>query len=148
MIDFKEFQNPLKQYVEDSIDLNLVPNYENEAVLSLQTAKSELLDHIFKYWEKVSYKFVEIVDVMNSQYIHTPGKDKVLGTVRLKLSSKSAIYGRVADSIFNGLEATGGFYESIYHLGVMLVFFFQERLFKSSFLRQLYQVPSQEIKPV
>lgn len=112
----------------------------------LQTAKTELLDHIFKYWEKTSYKFVEVNDVKRNQYKHIPSKDKVLGTVKLRLSSKSVVYGRVADSIFSGLEATGGFYESMHHLGVLLVFFFQERLFKSSFMKQLYQVPS-DIKP-
>ena len=104
--------------------MNLKPRYEKEAILFLQTAKSELIDHIFKYWEKISYKFVEIVDFRNNEYLHMPGNDKILGTVRVRLSSKSAIYGRVAESIFNGLEATGGFYESIYHLGVLLVFFF------------------------
>lgn len=30
------------------------------------------------------------------------------------------------------------------HIGLLLVFFFQERLFKSSFLRQLYQVASKK----
>jgi hypothetical protein len=51
----------------------------------------------------------------------------------------------VADNIFTGLESVGGFYESISHIGFLLVFFFQERLFKSSFLRQLYQVDAEKI---
>lgn len=45
------------------------------------------------------------------------------------------IYGRVADTIFSGLEQIGGFMESLMHIGFLLVFFFQERLFKSSFIR-------------
>jgi hypothetical protein len=53
------------------------------------------------------------------------------------------VYVRVADTIFSGLEAVGGFYESLSHLGILFVFFFQERLFKSSFLRQLYMVNSE-----
>jgi hypothetical protein len=53
---------------------------------------------------------------------------------------KGVTYGRVADTIFSALEAIGGFYESLMHIGILFVFFFQERLFKSSFLRQLYQV--------
>lgn len=52
------------------------------------------------------------------------------------------IYGRVADTIFTGMEAIGGFFESLMHIGILFVFFFQERLFKSSFLRQLYLVKS------
>jgi len=63
------------------------------------------------------------------------------------LDQKYVIYGRVADNIFGGLEAIGGFYESILHIGFLLVFFFQERLFKSSFLRALYQVDAEKIPP-
>lgn len=47
---------------------------------------------------------------------------------------------RLVDSVFSGMEAIGGFYESLVHLGILLVFFFQERLFKSAFMRQIYQV--------
>ena len=54
---------------------------------------------------------------------------------------------RVADTIFSGLESIGGFFESISHIGFMCVFFFQQRLFKSSFLRQLYQVDAEKIPP-
>jgi hypothetical protein len=63
------------------------------------------------------------------------------------LDSKEITYGRVVDTIFSGLETVGGFYESISHIGLLLVFFFQERLFKSSFLRQLYQVDAETIPP-
>jgi hypothetical protein len=63
-----------------------------------------------------------------------------MGRVRVILDIKAVTYGRVADTIFSALEAIGGFYESLMHIGILFVFFFQERLFKSSFLRQLYQV--------
>lgn len=62
------------------------------------------------------------------------------------MDDKFVVYGRVADSIFNGLEATGGFYECLHHLGFLIVFFIQERMFKSQFIRELYQVPS-NIRP-
>jgi hypothetical protein len=101
----------------------------------LRTAKTELIDHIFKYWEKISYKFVEVNDIRRNLYGHYPARNKILGTVKLQLSPKSAVYGRLADTIFTGLEATGGFYESLHHLGMLIVFFFQARLFKSSFMR-------------
>lgn len=63
------------------------------------------------------------------------------------MDQKSVVYGRVAETIFSGLEQIGGFYESLHHIGIMLVFFFQERLFKSSFLRALYQVEAEKIPP-
>lgn len=63
---------------------------------------------------------------------------KALATVTIRRSQKEAAYVRLTDSIFNGLEAVGGFMESLMHIGIMAVFFFQVRLFRSSFLRQLY----------
>lgn len=51
----------------------------------------------------------------------------------------------MADTVISGMETIGGFYESLIHIGMVLVFFFQERLFKRSFLRQLYQVDAEQI---
>jgi hypothetical protein len=64
--------------------------------------------------------------------------------VIVRLDDRTVIYGRVADSIFNGLEAIGGFYECLHHIGVLIVFFIQERLFKSEFIKELYQIPSEK----
>jgi hypothetical protein len=47
-------------------------------------------------------------------------------------------YGRLADTLFEGLEQIGGFYESLHHIGFMLVFFFSQRLFVSEFINSLY----------
>ena len=63
------------------------------------------------------------------------------------MDQKSVYYMRVTDTFFSGLEAIGGFYESIHIIGLMLVIFFQKRLFMSSFLRSLYQVEAEEIPP-
>jgi hypothetical protein len=58
-----------------------------------------------------------------------------MADVKIKMGNTSIIYGRVADSLFSGMESIGGFYESLIHMGMLLVAYFQERLFKSSFLR-------------
>lgn len=63
---------------------------------------------------------------------------KTLAKVTVRLDDFMITYGRVADSIFSGLEATGGFYECLHHIGVLIVFFIQERLFKSEFINELY----------
>lgn len=47
---------------------------------------------------------------------------------------------RLADTLFSGMEVIGGFVESLMHIGILIVFFFQERLFKSTFMRQIYQI--------
>ena len=85
------------------------------------------------YWLKKSEKFFTIENYRISES-PVPSNGRV-GSVKIKLDQRSVIYGRVSDNIFGGLEAVGGFYESLIHIGMILVFFFQERLFKSSFIR-------------
>ena len=70
-----------------------------------------------------------------------------MATVKVRLDQKSILFTRKASSIFNGLESIGGFYESLRHIGLLLVIYFRDRLFKSSFLRQLYQVDAEVIPP-
>lgn len=71
----------------------------------------------------------------------------ILASVKIRLDSQHIIYGRVADTIFSGLESIGGFFESLIHIGMVIVIFFQKRLFTRSFLRQLYQVDAEKIPP-
>jgi hypothetical protein len=47
-----------------------------------------------------------------------------MASVKVSLDSREIIYGRVADTVFSGLETCGGFYESIIHIGMIFVFFF------------------------
>jgi len=47
-----------------------------------------------------------------------------MASVKVRLDPKTAIYGRVADTILSGLESIGGFYESLMHIGILFVYFF------------------------
>jgi len=61
-------------------------------------------------------------------------------SINVRLDTKSVRFERVSDTILTGLQSIGGFYESVMHIGVLLTFFFQERLFKSALLKQIYQL--------
>lgn len=106
----------------------------------MNEASTELIDHVFFYWQKHHYTFAQVSKVSKDDW-KSPDP-KVMARIIVRLDQKSLIYGRVAETIINGLEAIGGFNESLMHIGILLVFFFQERLFKTSFLRQLYIVKS------
>jgi hypothetical protein len=86
-------------------------------------AKSELIDHYFKYWEKLKTYFFMIDRVITSSQALNH-QTRVMASVKVSLDSREIIYGRVADTVFNGLETCGGFYESIIHIGMIFVFFF------------------------
>jgi hypothetical protein len=66
--------------------------------------------------------------------------ERSLLSVKVVLDSKSVGYGRVSESVLKALEEIGGFSESMMHIGVLMVLFFQRRLFKGAFIKQLYQV--------
>jgi hypothetical protein len=56
-MDFKEFNSPIKQYIDDPIIVEVSPSYESESRIEISPGKTELIDDFFRYWEKVSYKF-------------------------------------------------------------------------------------------
>lgn len=60
LIDFKEYTNPVRHYLDDPLDIELSSNMVNIALIHIAPAKTEFLDDIFKYWEKVSYKFAHV----------------------------------------------------------------------------------------
>ncbi|TNV84542.1 hypothetical protein FGO68_gene6627 [Halteria grandinella] len=125
----------IEWYIEELGFSAQVNNYE----LSVQEGETELLDSYFTYWIMDKMKFA-LVDSIWKGY-----KSDSIFEISLKLSNKKSVYLRVADTIFSGLESIGGFFESLMHIGTLLVCFFQERLFIGSFLKQLYQVTTDVI---
>lgn len=104
----------------------------------------DLRDDYFAYWQLKEYQYVEVSGRHVSPKYQDLSKQGsvVRASLSITLDKRSLLHGRIADSIVSGLESIGGFFESLMHIGLLLVFFFQERLFKSAFLRQLYQVPT------
>lgn len=54
------------------------------------------------------------------------------------MHKRSIKYVRIVESLFDVVESVGGFKESIHSIIFILIVFFQERLFKGAFLKQLY----------
>ncbi len=62
----------------------------------IQPSKAELLDEIFKYWEKTNLKFGHVVDSVNNDVSYRR-TGNTLFSLSIRLDDKSATYGRVAD---------------------------------------------------
>ncbi|TNV84426.1 hypothetical protein FGO68_gene15845 [Halteria grandinella] len=139
MFDFKNFENPWANFIDEPILLH--KDEQNMAEILIQSSTTELYDHYFEYWiqDKLQSAIVSNVERRAINF----SQQKVVAQVRIRMDQREVTYGRVADTIFSALEQIGGFMESLMHLGLLLVFFFQERLFKSAFIRQLYQVSTE-----
>lgn len=98
----------------------------------IASAETELRDHYFAYWIHDMQEFF-IVNFGRADSSNMPAS--TIASVKVRQDLKSYIYIRRADTIFNGLESVGGFYESLKHIGILIVFYFRDRLFTSSFLR-------------
>jgi hypothetical protein len=69
-MDFKEFDSPIKQYIDDPIIVQVSPSYESENRIEISPGKTELIDDFFRYWEKVSYKFTQVQKVISNRKQH------------------------------------------------------------------------------
>lgn len=54
---------PVRVYLDDPLEIELSSDVVSVAKIHIAPAKTELLDDIFKYWEKVSYKFAHVQNV-------------------------------------------------------------------------------------
>lgn len=97
-----------------------------------------LIDNYFAYWIESDKEFMQVGSVTSHQIIKSNNASSSIAEVIVRIDQRSVKYQRTTDTVVSGLEAIGGFQESIMHIGFMMVFFFQERLFKGSFLKQLY----------
>ncbi len=99
-MDFKEFDTPIRHYIDDPIIVQLSPDYESQTRIEISPGKTELIDDFFRYWEKISYKFAHVKNVIQKQIQHYPSNDNIVASVNIALDRKMIIYGRVADTVF------------------------------------------------
>lgn len=98
----------------------------------VQEATTDIYDYYVQYWQEKTFSLATIPKVQQSMI---NSNSNLKAHVRVRLDHKYATFGRVADTVFSALESIGGFMESLMHIGFLLVFFFQERLFKGAFIR-------------
>lgn len=100
----------------------------------INPTETEFRDNYFTYWHHVEHEHFEVsTEALRVSPINPA--TRVIANLKVQVSSKNILYARKADTIFSGLESIGGFYESIRYIGLMLVIYFRDRLFHSSFLR-------------
>lgn len=62
----------------------LDPNYEQETTILMMEGKTELIDHLFKYWEKLTEYFFTVEDVKLHTYNIDP-VSRVMASVIVRL---------------------------------------------------------------
>ena len=84
------------------------------------------MDDYFMYWSKKEHEYVEVnnKEISNQYYVPNDAGPIIRAAIKCILNRKSIFHGRITDSIVSGLESIGGFFESLMHIGLLIVFFF------------------------
>ncbi|CDW79323.1 UNKNOWN [Stylonychia lemnae] len=138
------FQNEL--YIDDQLSsIDLDPKREKKIKMYLQEGQTEIYGNIVIFWDKNSEKFVKIENIkIQDDNIDTTSR--IMASIQIQLDRRNIQYGIVVDNLIVTLEKIGGFKGVIFSLGLICVRYFQERLFKSSFFKQIYQVKDKQVK--
>ncbi|TNV85152.1 hypothetical protein FGO68_gene10495 [Halteria grandinella] len=144
LFDFKLFDDPIVRHLEEPIQMNLKSNGIITTEMLYMEATTELYDQYLSYWQKDNHRFMLVSRVEKDNIpIAGDAQTAVRAHIKIRMDQKKIIYGRVAQTVVSSLESIGGFQESLMHIGLFFVFFVQERMFKSSFIKELYQVSTE-----
>eukprot|EP00347_Sterkiella_histriomuscorum_P001486 403371850 len=138
--NFNVQNSPLEFYIDDQLSMiDLESNREKKINMFIQQASSLVYGNIIIFWEYITEKFVRVENIKISEDTINQST-KALATIKIQLDRRNVQFGIIIDNLIVTLEKVGGFKGAMFSLGFLFVAYFQERLFKSSFFKQIYQV--------
>jgi len=129
----------VKQFIDDRYFIELEPNRQKMANIYLMLSQASLQDDYVQLGQETDINFIEIEDVhyYDDRYYEEKG---YIVTAYLRYDRKYNVYSRQIYNIMGLLGDMGGMYSSLYFLGMLLISFYNRRLFISAILKNLYQV--------
>jgi hypothetical protein len=141
MDDIKDVETVgvVKQFIDDRYFFDLEPNRQKMANLYLMLSRAALQDDFVQLGQQTDIDFIEIenADFYEDRYYEENG---YIVSVNLRFDRKYNVYNRQIYNIMGLLGDIGGMYSSLYFLGMLLISFYNRRLFISAIIRNLYQV--------
>ncbi|CDW73325.1 UNKNOWN [Stylonychia lemnae] len=137
--DFTDYEKSVQHYIDDSNSITLQKNKKKDINVKVKFAYSQRYDNFFSFWEYYTDYFFKIDEIKHEESVLNSSTDvQTMAQINIKLDRKTLKYVRQVESIFDVLESIGGFKESIFSIIFIMLIFFQERMFKGSFIKQLY----------
>jgi len=141
MDDLNDVENVgvVKQFIDDRYFFDLEPTRQKMANIYLMLSQAALQDDYVQLGQETDINFIEIenVDYYDDKYYEENG---YIVSAYLRYDRKYNIYNRQIYNIMGLLGDIGGMYSSLYFLGMLVIGFYNRRLFISAILRNLYQV--------
>lgn len=135
--DMKDFESPIKTYLDARSRLYLLPNLQSQATMHAMYNTVEAYDDLLQVTGPNDYNFYSVERV---DYSLSTESNKVLAYVKLELDDKSSTFYRQVYSFLDLTGQIGGVNEVLMILGTILTGLFTETLFNYSILSSLYQV--------
>ncbi|CDW88989.1 UNKNOWN [Stylonychia lemnae] len=138
--DFTSYGAELQYYIDDQHEIFIEMDRNQVDELRVKQAFSQQWDNVFTFWDYSYLFFFQLDGIFNKNYPSSIVLDQNnVAAISIHLERKSIKYVRLVENVFDVLESIGGFKESIHSIILIMIIFFQERLFKGSFIKQLYQ---------
>lgn len=139
MDDLNDVENVgvVKQFIDDRFFFDLEPYRQKMANIYLMLSQAALQDDFVQLGQETDIDFVEIqnVDYYDDKYYDENGN---IISAYLRFDKKYNTYNRQVYNIMDLLGDIGGMYQSLYFLGVLIIGFYNRRMFIAAILRSLY----------
>ena len=141
-VDFEDYENVIKTYVDDRFSYRVSPGFLKEAQIYVRNNHVSLSDNIVQIGEGEQRQFYS---VESSSDDFVPLNSLIYFSAYIRMESREDTYERVVFSFFDLTGLVGGVFEILEVTGGIFVSFFAHKLFMFSMLSDLYQV--QKIDP-
>ena len=144
-LDYDDYDTPIKEYVNDGMQLDMTNFTTNSIVINVQENHALLDDNriIPTEFEKKTYYSV------SGSTLNTYNKDvypNSYGFISFKLDKVTEEYERVVYSLLDMFGYLGGLYDFSFLFGFALVSGFQNKLYYNEIISKLYQTEKVEKK--
>ncbi|CDW72606.1 UNKNOWN [Stylonychia lemnae] len=138
--DFMSYDQEIQYFLDDVYEINIDADRHKNIQMKIQNTSTQQYDNFFTFWDYVKYYYYQVGETTKTDYLMPINLgQKVFASIQVVLDKRTMKYVRQVENLFDVLESIGGFKESIFSIILILIIFFQERLFKASFIKQLYQ---------
>eukprot|EP00347_Sterkiella_histriomuscorum_P007363 403349230 len=138
--DFDDFDNPIKQYIDDRYYIPIEPAIQKSIELFIKRSKTKQNDNYIPFSPQVDQEFASVENIQPFTAKSDYGGRECFARVALGIDLQYDIYSRQVYTFADLLSDMGGIYSSLFAFGALIVGLFSENLFYYQIIKDLYQV--------
>lgn len=141
-INFDDYNDPVKSYIDDGFYWDLVPGFRKRADVYVQKNKGRFEDGIFIIDGVDTESFYQVIN-SQERFSTFDTTSKILLSVFFRRDTTKIEYRRTVYTLIDSLAKIGGFFQLMTAVMKLILPVFIESLFYSRILTKLYQVDSE-----